>query len=140
MEWKKLLDIAFTNNLAPKAKVTATSFRGKSGQYAPSMVNDNDKNTFWTTDDTVNSGCLEFHWDTPQKVCYVMMQEYIKLGQRVQETEIEVWDGTEWNLLVKATTIGYKRILSIPEIETTGLRIHIKKARACPIISNIEIY
>lgn len=140
MEWKKLLDIAFTNNLAPKAKVTATSFRGKSGQYAPSMVNDNDKNTFWTTDDTVNSGCLEFHWDTPQKVRYVMMQEYIKLGQRVQETEIEVWDGTEWNLLAKATTIGYKRILSIPEIETTGLRIHIKKARACPIISNIEIY
>lgn len=140
LKWKNLLDGTFADNLALSAKVSATSWRGKSEQYAPNMVSDNDKNTYWATDDMINSGCLEFHWDIPQKIRYVLIQEYIKLGQRIQEVEVDVWDGKEWVPSAKATTIGYKRILPILEVETTGLRIHIKRAKACPVISNIEIY
>lgn len=138
--WKKLLDEAFGNNLAPKATVSATSYRGEAKKYAPKHVNDDDKDTYWATDDETTSGSIEFHWEEAQTVSYVLIQEYIRLGQRVQEVEVEAWNGNEWKSVAQATTVGYKRILPIDEVKTTGIRVNFKKSKACPVISNIEIY
>lgn len=140
MGWKKLIDEAFDDNLALKAEVSASSHRGDAKAFAPANVNDEDKDTYWATDDAITNGSIEFHWDEPQSVKYVLMQEYIKLGQRIEEVEVEAFDGNEWKQAAKATTVGYKRILPIDEVQTTGIRINFKKAKACPVISNIEIY
>ena len=46
----------------------------------------------------------------------------------------------EWEQVAEGTTIGYKRILEIPSVETTAIKIEFEAAKATPVISNLEIY
>ncbi len=139
-EWNELLKKAFGNNLASSASVKASSYRGSSEKYAGRLVTDADPETYWTTDDEVKTGSLEVSLDKPAEINYILIQEYIKLGQRVKEFRVEAWIDGAWKEVASATTIGYKRILKIEPIKTEKIRITILDAKACPLISNIEIY
>lgn len=138
--FRALLDERFSNNIANKAKVTADSYRGKSKQYGPSNMLDNDKDTYWTTDDDVKTGSFEIALAQPQEVSYILLQEYIKLGQRIKDFNIEVMKNNEWQQVSNATTMGYKRILKIDPVTTQRIRINITDSKACPVISNVEVY
>jgi alpha-L-fucosidase len=69
-----------------------------------------------------------------------MLQEYIKLGQRIKSFSVEAWVNNSWKEIANGTTIGFKRILPIENLETEKLRIRIRDAKACPLISNIGIF
>ncbi len=69
-----------------------------------------------------------------------MLQEYIKLGQRVKAFTIEAWVDDAWQEVAYGTTIGYKRILKIDPVTTEKVRISIMDSKACPVISNVEIF
>jgi alpha-L-fucosidase len=139
--WKKLIDEAFANNLALGCKVKADSTRGKSSQFAASNLNDGNKETYWATDDGVLLGSIEFDLAKSQTIKYVLLQEYIRLGQRVGKFNIEAWKDNSWQEIAVGTTIGHKRIIRLDKpVETQRLRISIKESRACPVISNVEIY
>ena len=122
------------------AKIEATSYRGTSPVYAPSQLIDDNKETYWATDDDVTTADIELDFERPQRVKYVLLQEYIPLGQRVKSFEVEVWKDNAWQKVASATTIGYKRILKLDPIETQKVRIRITGAKACPVLSNLEVY
>jgi len=69
-----------------------------------------------------------------------MIQEYIQLGQRIRSFSIDAWQDDSWVPVAAGTTVGYKRILSIPALETSRIRINILDSKACPVISNIGVY
>lgn len=138
--FRSLLDSRFANNIAQDAKISADSYRGKSKQYAPKNMLDNDKHTYWTTDDNTKSGSFEITLKTPQEVSYILLQEYIQLGQRVKSFNVEVWENNNWKEVAIATTIGYKRILKLDPVTTNKIRINIIDSKACPIISTVEMY
>jgi alpha-L-fucosidase len=138
--FRALLDQRFKTNFAPAAKASATSWRGKSDQFAADKVNDGNSETYWTVNDTEKTGTLTFEFDKIQIIKYVLLQEYIRLGQRVKSFKIEAKINGEWRPVREGTTIGYKRILPIASIETNAIRVTISDAKACPIISNVEIY
>ena len=138
--FRALLDQRFKTNFAPAAKASATSWRGKSDQYAADKVNDGNSETYWTVNDTEKTGTLTFEFDKTQIIKYVLLQEYIRLGQRVKAFKIEAKLNGEWRPVREGTTIGYKRIVPIASIETNAIRVTISDAKACPIISNVEIY
>ena len=140
MEWKKMIDAAFGNNLAAKAKVTADNYRGKSKQYAAANLTDGDKDTYWATDDGIKTGSLVIDLKKPQKINYITIQEHIQLGQRIKSFNVEVWKNNAWVTAASGTTIGYKRILQLIPVETSKIRINITDAKACPIISNVAVY
>lgn len=141
LSWRKKIDETFSNNLALEARVHADSYRGRLKQYAASNLNDGDKNTYWATDDEVIQGSVEFDFGKTQLVKYVVLQEYIQLGQRVRNFSIEAWDGSSWQQVAQATTIGHKRIVSLEQpFETQKIKISIEGSKACPVLSNIEIY
>lgn len=71
---------------------------------------------------------------------YVVIQEYIRLGQRVKAFNVEAREDGDWRPLVSATTIGYKRILRVDPIRADKIRINITASRACPVISNVDVY
>jgi alpha-L-fucosidase len=75
-----------------------------------------------------------------QPVKYIVLQEYIKLGQRVKSFNVEVWKDNAWQKVAEATTIGYKRILKLDPVETDKVRVTITGAKACPVISAVEVY
>lgn len=138
--FRKILDTEFKTNLAAGAAVTASSYRGGSSQFGPLQVTDGKKDTYWATDDGLTSGSLEIDLGKTYLVKYVVLQEYIALGQRIKAFHLEVMRNGRWEKAASATTMGYKRILRIKPAETSRVRITITDSRACPVISNIEIY
>ncbi len=138
--WKKLMDETFKTNLALHARVTASSYRGRSRQFTAGNVTDGNPNTYWTTDDKQKSGDLEINLGKKKNVKYILLQEYIELGQRIRSFKIEAYQNGQWKQIANATTIGYKRIVSVPNIQTSKIRIVITDSKACPVISTIEVY
>jgi alpha-L-fucosidase len=138
--FKALLKKEFGKNLALKAAVKAGNLRAKSKKFAASNVTDGNKETYWATDDELNNGSLEITLSKPVSVKYILVQEYIRLGQRVKSFTVEAWKDGEWKKITEGTTIGYKRILKFDPVETSKIRVNITDAKACPVISNIELY
>lgn len=138
--WRTLLNEAFAENLAAGADVTATAHRGESQRFHPSNVTDGDKETYWTTDDATTTASLEVSLAQREEIHYLVTQEYIKLGQRVSAFTVEYWHDNAWKPLASATTIGYKRILKFDPVITDRIRINITGSKACPVISNVEVY
>jgi len=139
-EWRRLLDEAFRKNLALKAEVRASEHRGESPRFHPSNVTDGNKETYWSTDDKTTSASLEVVLPQRSEINYLVVQEYIKLGQRVSAFNVEYSEDNIWKPLAAATTIGYKRILKLDPVRTDKIRINITGSKACPVISNVEVY
>ncbi len=138
--WKKKIDETFSKNLVSVAKVEVDSYRGKSNQFAAINLADGNKETYWATDDKITSGSIELDFNGPQLIQYVLVQEYIRLGQRVKSFSIEVFVNGQWEEVANATTIGYKRIIRFEPVQTERLRVNITDSKACLAISNIEVY
>jgi len=138
--FRKLLDTEFKTNWARRAVVNASSFRGHDATYAPSKLTDGNAETYWATDDNVKTGTIDVTLNGTKPVKYIVLQEYIKLGQRVKSFSVAVWKNKAWQTVATGTTIGYKRILKITPTETSKVRITISDARACPVLSNLQVY
>ena len=130
----------FAVNLAENAKAEASTSRGNSKKFGAAKAIDNDKNTYWATDDSITNASLTIDFGKPTAFNRFMAQEYIRLGQRVKTFTIEAFVDGNWQEIAKATTIGYKRILRFPTVEASKLRFNITDSKACPVISNIGVY
>lgn len=138
--WKEMIGREFKFNLAKDAGANANSFRGNSNKYSASMVTDGNKDTYWATDDDVKSGTIEIDLGESKTIKYVVLQEYIRLGQRIRKFTLEVLQNDSWRKIGEGTTIGYKRIIRIDPVEANKLRLIINDSKAGPVISNLEIY
>ncbi len=73
----------------------------------------------------------------------LLLQEYIPLGQRVKAFRIEYHNGKAWQTIEageETTTIGYKRILRFPAVQTRRLRFTILDSRAPVLLSEVAAY
>lgn len=138
--WKKLIDERFRTNLALNKTAKASSVRGNSHNYSGEMVTDGNKETYWATNDEVQNGHLEIDLGEHKVINYILIQEYIRLGQRVKNFSVEIEKDGNWLKVAQGTTIGYKRILKIEPVEAQKVQIVIKDSKACPVISNVEVY
>jgi len=137
--FRKILDSVFARNLASEAQVSASvNRRGK--WFRPQTMIDNDKHTYWSAPDGEDTATVELRWGRARSLRYLVIQEYIALGQRVKSFSVDVFTNGEWKTVAKETTVGYKRILPIGNLHSDALRIRITAARACPLISNVEVY
>jgi alpha-L-fucosidase len=136
--FRNLLQRELGKNRALNASATASNVRGNA--YAASHVTDNNKDTYWAANDDITTGWLEIDLGKVQTVKYVLLQEYIQLGQRVKAFDVEVWADDAWHKVASATTIGYKRILKLAPVKTGKVRINITAAKACPVLSNVAVY
>ena len=73
----------------------------------------------------------------------VMIQEYVKLGQRVKSFDLEGVKDGKWfkiNTYDTTSTVGYKRIVRFDPVELDKLIINFEESRGPLCISNIEAY
>jgi alpha-L-fucosidase len=138
--FRRLLDEAFAIDLVRDAVITADQERGGSKLYSAPMVGDGDPATYWTTDDDVTRGEITIELKGLSSLNYIVLQEHIALGQRVKAFQVLAEHDGGWNEIAEGTTIGYKRILKIPAISASKLKIVIKDAKASPLISSISVY
>jgi len=140
MELRKYLDAAYKTDLAKGKKVTATNVRGNAKTYAAQNLTDGSNNTYWAADDNVKNASITIDLGKATDVNRILLQENILLGQRIKSFSVEYWDGTAFKQLDKQTTIGHKRILIFPTVNTTKIRVNILEANACPALSAIQLY
>lgn len=140
VQWHERLQRELGTNLLVNAKFTASDTRN--GTYSAAMMGDNDWNTYWTPKDDVTTADIEIKTKKDVTLNRIMLQEYIPLGQRVEEFVIEYKTCCgHWVPVIvdeETTTIGFKRIVRFAEKTASEWRIRILKARACPCINNVE--
>jgi len=138
--FKALLDREFSNDLMKEAIVSSTNTRNNSNQFGNENLREGNNNTYWATDDGVTSASIEIIFKGTSELKYVVLQEYIQLGQRVRSFTIEAWIDNMWREVGTGTTIGYKRIVRIVPVQTDKIRISVIDAKASLVLSNIEVY
>jgi alpha-L-fucosidase len=136
--FRELLNNEFKTDLARGKEAVSSSFRGNG--YEASNVNDGNPETYWATDDSQTTGDIIVNLGPETNVNRIVLQEYIKLGQRVQEFKVSALSNGEWKPIIEGTTIGYKIIRKFPVVKTSKIKITISKSKACPVISNVELY
>jgi alpha-L-fucosidase len=138
LKFRELREREFENDLAKGRRVEATNTRGKA--FRASNVNDGNPDTYWAANDRQTSADLVIDLGSGTEVNRIIIQEYIKLGQRVKEFKVSAFASGEWKQLIDGTTIGHKVIRKFPVIKASKIKVTISKSKACPVISNIELY
>lgn len=136
----KAIKADFAENLVSGKKIAVSNVRGNSKEFGPKNLIDNNKDTYWATDDHITQPTLTVKFDKPTVFNRFMISENIKLGQRVKKFEIEALCNGKWKPLASQTTIGRKRILRFPDTEATQFRLKITESKACPVISELGLY
>jgi alpha-L-fucosidase len=138
LAFKELRAKEFETDLAKGKKVNATNTRGK--EYNASNVNDGNPETYWATNDHQTAADLIIDLGSETEVNRILIQEYIRFGQRIQAFKVSAYVDNGWKPLIDGTTIGHKIIRKFPVIKTSKIKVTFSKLKACPVISNIELY
>ncbi len=75
-----------------------------------------------------------------QAVNHIIIQEDIKLGERVREYKVEALSGGKWQLLCKGKSIGNKRIQQFNPVRTNKLKLTITGSVSSPVIKSFNTY
>lgn len=111
MDFKKIKDAAFKNNLFKNVRILRTN----------------------------NS--IEIHLKEAVEINALQLMEAISKGQRVVKFEISGGnDIKKFETLAKGTTIGHKRIITFPTQKLKYFRIYISESKATPILSEVSGY
>jgi alpha-L-fucosidase len=140
-------------DFAPQATVSVSEERtaGVNRNYIAANLTDGDKNTYWATNDGTIESTITLNWDTPITAHYVMLQEFIRKGQRIKAFKIETsTDGTTFTQRASniSTTVGYKRIIPLngstdnygDGFSVKTIKITITDSKACPLLHNVSVY
>ncbi|WP_163382872.1 alpha-L-fucosidase [Cyclobacterium jeungdonense] len=121
------------------ARLSASSTHGQGFNVENTMSEEN--NLYWAAEEGTTNATIQVDFDEPVRFNRFLVQEYIALGQRIKsfELNIKAADGT-WQNLASGTTVGYKRILRLPEAETTAIRFVITDAKASPTIQHMAFF
>lgn len=141
MKFREWREKSFDDNLAIYANsIEATNVRGGHSKFAAHHLIDGNKNTYWATDDNITQASLTITFDKPIIFNNLLLKEYIQLGQRISSFNLEVWKNGQFVKVAEGTTIGHKRILRFPKQTTTKVRLNITASKACPVLSEIQLY
>ena len=70
----------------------------------------------------------------------LLLQENIRIGQRVERFVLECPDKDGWKTIAEGTTIGYKRLLRFPPVTTNKVRLRILSSRGNPTLAEFGLY
>lgn len=133
VQWRQLYTKELSCNLLNQKMNIAS---GDSKKLKKCM--DNNANSYWEAPNLTPT--IEIDFKKELLFNRLMLQEYIPQGQRVKAFSVEYCHRGKWNPLAEQTTIGYKRILRLPETMASRIRIHIKDALAVPQIAEIQLF
>ncbi|MBM3426553.1 MAG: alpha-L-fucosidase, partial [Bacteroidetes bacterium] len=128
----------FALNLATGAKVSASSSRG--ADYAASQVLDGNYNSYWSAAAGQTRATVELDFGQPRSFNRILIQEYVNLGQRVSAFTVEKEVEGKWLPLAQGTTVGYTRILRVPDTQAQKVRVNFLEAKGEPLIAELGVY
>lgn len=133
VQWHRLYKKELSHNLISKKM----GIRSAGSKNLKNCI-DGKEDSYWQAPDL--TPVIEIDFKKELTFNRLMLRENIWEGQRVKSFKAEVCHEGEWEVIAEQTTIGNKRILRLPEITASRLRISITGALAAPQISEIQIF
>jgi alpha-L-fucosidase len=90
--------------------------------------------------DSVSEFAHEYDLGGEKTFNTAMIKEPIKNGQKIESFALDAWDGGAWREIAKGTTVGWKKLLRFPVVQTTKVRLRILKARAEPGLPEFGLF
>lgn len=87
-----------------------------------------------------NDNAVEMDLKEAKTFNVLLLQENIRVGQRVEKFILEYWDNNQWKKASEGTTIGYKRLLEFPSITASKVRLRIISSRLQPTLAEMGLY
>lgn len=134
------LEKTFKENLAANATIKANNVRSNAEKFGPHNLLDDDRYSYYASDDNVINPVLEINLPTPQEFDIIRLRENIKLGQRLDSVIIDVYRDDNWYPLAKATSIGATRLIKLENpIRAAKLRVRLY-APVVPTLSDFGLF
>jgi len=118
--------------------VSASSSRGAG--YTASQVLDGNYDSYWAAAAGQTRATLELDFGKPKSFNRILIQEYVNLGQRLSAFTVEKEVEGKWLPLAQGTTIGYTRILRVPDTRAQKIRVNFLEAKGEPLIAELGVY
>jgi alpha-L-fucosidase len=137
----ELRQTRYGTNLAEGATMTAEKALPN---HAAAAALDGDYETWWEAPprgETMAPITVEI--TLPRQVVFrrVVLQEQIRRSQRVESFTIEARQGDgSWARIGGGTTIGYKRIIVVPDTSATELRVRFDSYRVAPTLAEVALH
>lgn len=141
-EFGNMLKATFAVNLAKGATLKASNVRGRNfAKFGPAHLLDNDRYSYWATDDKVKTPELILDLHKPKSFNVIRLRENIKLGQRIDEVAVDAWQNGKWQQVASATSIGGNRLIRLDQsFKTSKVRLRVTKAPVCIALSDFGLF
>ena len=140
-EFKQILDQTFANDLAKTATITASDIReNDSARFGMANLTDDNRDTYYASDDKVTNPELTFDFQKPTKLNVIRLEEYMPLGQRIEEIQFDQWQNDQWQPLATATSIGSQRLIRFKPITTTKIRLRVTQCPVAVALSRVGFF
>lgn len=130
----------FAVNLAEGAQIKASNVRGNSETFGTANLLDDDRYSYFASDDHVHNPELEITLPENQEFDLIRLRENIKLGQRIDSVNIEVLQDGDWAPLAKVTSIGSTRLIKLDKpVSASRLKLTLY-APVAPALSDFGLF
>lgn len=135
-----LLKETFKTNYATGATFKASNIRGNSSKFGTSNLLDNNRYSYWATDDNVTNPKLTVNLPGIKTFNVIRLRENIKLGQRIDGVTIDAWKSNSWKQIGTLKSIGANRLMRLPaNVTTNKLRLKFKSP-VCIALSDLGLF
>ena len=138
--FRKLLDQTFARDLARTATTLAAAQWQGDPRFGGRCAIDGCRDTYWYPGDDVTSPELVLTFDRSITFSVVGLREHLPLGQRVEAFAIDAWQDGCWGEVTAGTSIGSRRLLRVPSVVTTKVRLRITQAPVGPALSELSLW
>jgi alpha-L-fucosidase len=137
-----LLKQIFSTNLIKEASFTASNIRGGNAKrYGPSKLADDDRYSYWATDDSVTQPQLTVDLGKTTTFNVIRLRENIKLGQRIRGFTVEIFKDGSWQQISAGTSIGANRLIRLQQNAVASkVRLSITGSGACITLSDLGLF
>lgn len=130
---------SFSVNLAEEAELVSLPTADANGNTAE-VLRKEDYEGYFLNKEGEKDFELQFHWENTKKLNYLVLKEAIPFSQRVERFSVFYEENGEMKKYYEGTTIGYKRIVELKEIQTKCLIVKIEECRVAPVLAFAGVY
>ncbi|WP_428329779.1 alpha-L-fucosidase [Mucilaginibacter sp.] len=141
-QFGQLIKQTFANNLAKGAALKASNIRGgNAAKYGPAFLLDNNRYSYWATDDRITKPELVIDLHQPKTFNVIRLRENIKLGQRIEGAAFDALLNGNWQQIATVTSIGANRLIRLPNnITASKVRLRITASPVCIALSDFGLF
>ena len=130
----------FKENLVENCKINSSSILNEDKKFSVTNIIDGGSDSYWVPQIEDNNRWVEIEFEEDKVFDVISIQEFIELGQRVSEFNVEAFINGEYKEIFQGKTIGYKRLIRIKPIKTNKIKINFLKSLDIPLINNIGVF